>query len=55
MTFFHTWNSDLPNNCVRAVAVDQNGTKWVGTEEGLVSIDGQGNWGGDWGPAALRP
>lgn len=36
----HTENSPLPNNQINAIAIDKNDTKWLGTTDGLVKIDG---------------
>ncbi|MGB1205116.1 MAG: two-component regulator propeller domain-containing protein [Chitinophagales bacterium] len=33
---FNTENSALTNNTVRALAVDENGAKWIGTDNGLL-------------------
>ena len=42
--FYDKANSGLPVNSILAVAVDQNGIKWIGTEGGgLVMYDGS-NW-----------
>ena len=35
--------TDLPSNNIFCIAVDQRGTKWFGTDQGLVKFDGI-NW-----------
>jgi len=47
-TFYNTSNSGLPSNLVREIAIDGNGTKWIGTGDessgkGLTEFDGT-NW-----------
>ena len=43
-TFYHTWNSSLPDNQIKALAIDKSGNIWIGTnEDGLVKFDGS-NW-----------
>ncbi|WP_163709302.1 T9SS type A sorting domain-containing protein [Mangrovibacterium lignilyticum] len=37
-TVFDTANSELPSNVVNSIAIDDNGTKWIGTKNGLVAI-----------------
>lgn len=37
---YATGNSPLPNNSVRALARDRAGRLWMGTEQGLASLDG---------------
>ncbi|MBN2104843.1 T9SS type A sorting domain-containing protein [bacterium] len=37
---YHTGNSALPSNTVRAVCVEPDGVKWFGTDAGLVRYDG---------------
>jgi ligand-binding sensor domain-containing protein len=37
------WNSGLPINDVRAIAIDGQGNKWIGTVGGLAKFDGI-NW-----------
>lgn len=37
---YNTLNSDLPTNYILSLAIDQNGVKWIGTTEGLVTFDG---------------
>jgi len=37
--WFNTDNSLLPNNCIYTIAIDEENRKWVGTDDGLVSID----------------
>ena len=39
-TVYTTANSGLPNNRVHAVAIDQNGLQWFGTEGDAASFDG---------------
>jgi len=39
-TYYDKTNSPLPDNCVRAIAIDVLGTKWIGTDQGLVKYDG---------------
>lgn len=36
---YNTSNSDLLDNYVRSIAVAEDGTKWIGTSNGLISID----------------
>ena len=40
---FTTANSPLPSNLIGTIAIDSNNVKWVGTDNGLVKIDGN-NW-----------
>lgn len=40
---YSTANSELPNNTVRALAIDENGVKWIGTAGGVARFDGT-NW-----------
>lgn len=40
LTFYNTANSGLPNNYVTAIAIDNNGTKWIATSNGLAAYDG---------------
>lgn len=47
-TIYKTSNSELPNNVVNSIAIDQNGIKWIGTGDygsggGLTKFDGI-NW-----------
>jgi hypothetical protein len=42
-TLFTVANSGLPSNIVQCIAVDSNGNKWIGTNEGLVYFD-DSNW-----------
>lgn len=37
---YNTSNSSLENNYVRCINIENNGTKWIGTSNGLVSING---------------
>lgn len=39
-TYYNSANSPLPGNIVRVVRVDSEGTKWLGTDNGLVRFDG---------------
>jgi ligand-binding sensor domain-containing protein len=39
-TSFHTGNSVLPSNFVKAVCIEPSGVKWFGTDAGLVRYDG---------------
>jgi len=32
---------ELPSNIIHKIAIDKNGTKWIATEKGLVSFDGE--------------
>ena len=41
---YEEYNSDLPYNNVRSVAVDVNNNKWFGTENGVARLDGFGEW-----------
>lgn len=40
---YNTSNSSLENNYIRCIAIDNTGTKWIGTSNGLVSINGSPN------------
>jgi len=42
-TFYDTTNSGLPSNFVSEISIDQSGTKWIGTIDGLAAFDGN-NW-----------
>jgi len=42
-TIYNTSNSPIPENSVRCIAIDQSGTKWIGTDFGLASFDDV-NW-----------
>jgi len=43
-TFYNTLNSGLPENLVSSIAIDERGTKWIGTDGGgLAKFDGT-NW-----------
>ncbi|MDP4175671.1 MAG: two-component regulator propeller domain-containing protein [Bacteroidota bacterium] len=42
-TFFNPLNSGLPSSSIKSVAVDKDGVKWIGTNNGLVRFDGS-NW-----------
>jgi ligand-binding sensor domain-containing protein len=37
--FYTETNSELPSNYVNSIAVDNNGHKWIGTDEGLAMYD----------------
>lgn len=39
-TIYNQSNSSLPENTVRALAVDANNNKWIGTDNGLAVFDG---------------
>lgn len=41
LTIHNTDNSKLPSNDVRAILIDPNGNKWIGTDDGLVRFDGK--------------
>lgn len=41
--FYNTANSNLPNNVVTSIVVDDNKNVWLGTLDGLVKFDGA-NW-----------
>lgn len=41
-TVFYTGNSELPSNSIRSILVDDNGTKWIGTDQGLVAFNENG-------------
>ena len=43
LTFYNKTNSDLPNNFVTSLVHESNGTKWIGTWDGLAAFDGA-NW-----------
>ncbi|WP_340111263.1 T9SS type A sorting domain-containing protein [Maribellus mangrovi] len=38
-SFFTMSNSELPSNTVYQITIDSEGTKWIGTDNGLVSIE----------------
>ncbi len=40
---FNTSNSGLPSNNLGRVVIDEDGTKWIGTDDGLAKFDGT-NW-----------
>lgn len=40
---FSKENTDLPSNNILCMAIDDNGTKWFGTDQGLVQFNGE-NW-----------
>jgi ligand-binding sensor domain-containing protein len=40
---YDEWNSKLPSNFVLAIAIDEQGNKWIGTLKGLAKFDGK-NW-----------
>lgn len=42
-TFYNIFNSGLPVDYVSAIAIDNEGNKWIGTDRGLVKFDGS-NW-----------
>ena len=42
-TDFNTDNSDIPDNFIRTISIDNFGNKWIGTVEGLVYFDDT-NW-----------
>lgn len=42
-THFNTSNSGIPENLVHCITIDNNGTKWVGTDFGLATFDDV-NW-----------
>ena len=43
-TFYNSANSGLPGSTIRAIAIDESGTKWIGTAGGgLAKFDGT-NW-----------
>jgi ligand-binding sensor domain-containing protein len=42
-TVYNNSNSGLPNNTVKAIAIDGQGNKWIGTNSGLAKFDGV-NW-----------
>lgn len=41
-SFYTTSNSELPSNTVYQIAIDSNGTKWIGTANGLAAFDKNG-------------
>ena len=43
-TIYDAWNSGMPDNNVSSVAVEQNGTKWIGTSFGNVAEFDGTNW-----------
>ena len=44
LTFYNCANSGLPSNVIRSLAIDENGTKWIGTlGGGMATFDGT-NW-----------
>lgn len=42
-TVYNQSNSELPENTIRALAVDEADNKWIGTDNGLAMYDGS-NW-----------
>ncbi len=42
-TVYNTTNSELPDNYINALMIDQQENKWIGTEQGLAKFDGE-NW-----------
>jgi ligand-binding sensor domain-containing protein len=40
---YATQNSELPSNHADVLAIDAQGTLWIGTHEGLAKFDGE-NW-----------
>ena len=42
-TFYLQSNSGMPSNAVYSIVIGENGTKWIGTDKGLVKTDGT-NW-----------
>ncbi len=42
-TVYDTANSELPDNYVNALMIDQQGNKWIGTKQGMAKFDGE-NW-----------
>ena len=44
-TTYNTSNSGLPSNIIKTVAIEENGTMWLGTwdDDGLIKFDGA-NW-----------
>lgn len=38
---YNTENSMLPSNTINSILIDENGTKWVGTDKGLISFAGK--------------
>src|ERR1044072_8916845 len=42
-TFYNRGNSPLPHDEVRSLAIDNQGRKWIGTNDGLACFDGI-NW-----------
>ncbi len=40
---FDTLNSQLPDDYVSSIVFDKNNVKWIGTDAGIISIDGN-NW-----------
>lgn len=47
--YYRNNNSAMPHNTVKVVCVDKNGVKWIGTEDGMVSMASSG-----WGVGALK-
>ncbi|MFO7933401.1 MAG: T9SS type A sorting domain-containing protein [Bacteroidales bacterium] len=41
-SFYTTSNSELPSDSVYTIAVDSNGTKWIGTAKGLAAFNENG-------------
>lgn len=37
---YNTTNSNIPDNTVKCIAIDNHGNKWLGTEKGLAKFDG---------------
>lgn len=42
-SYFNRANSGLPSNDIRTLAIDDNGTKWIATDNGIAKYDGD-NW-----------
>lgn len=43
LTVFNKNNTNLPSSTIQAIAAEDDGTIWVGTDNGLARFDG-----GDW-------
>ncbi|MFI5171468.1 MAG: two-component regulator propeller domain-containing protein [Chitinophagales bacterium] len=43
-SIYDTSNSEIPDQLINVIHIDQNKTKWIGTQNGLVKIDSLNNW-----------
>jgi len=47
--YYRKKNSAVTHNTVKCIAIDNNGSKWIGTEDGLVSMQSM-----DWGDGGIK-